>query len=204
MGVFKDLTGQRFGKLYVIEYVGIKNHKAIFKCKCDCGNETIAQGTLLSLGKTRSCGCLAANNINQTKHGKRRTKLYGVWCTMKSRCNNPNAVHYQNYGGRGIKVCDEWRLDFQSFYDWAYANGYREGLSIDRINVNGDYEPSNCRFVTMKVQNNNRGNNALYTFNGETKTLSQWADESCVKPHTFMARIYAGWPFERALKEESE
>ena len=189
MPSFIDLTGKRFGKLVVVERTDSKNRRTMFLCKCDCGNSKIVRSELLISGKTKSCGCLAANNLNQTKHGKKHTKLYGVWCTMKSRCNNPNAQHYQNYGARGIKVCKEWEKDFQSFYDWALSSGYREGLTIDRKNVNGDYEPDNCRWASMKTQNNNRGNNVLYTYGGETKTLSQWADESGVKYGTLWYRI---------------
>lgn len=196
----KDLTGKRFGKLVVQKFVGIEKRRAIFQCKCDCGNKKNIVGQLLSNGHTRSCGCLAVNNTDQTTHGLSKTPLYNVWCGIKYRCYNEKSQHYHNYGGRGIKMCDEWLHDFQAFYDWAIANGYKDGLTIDRIDVNGDYEPSNCRWVDMKTQNNNRGNNHLITYNGKTQTLAQWANEKHIKQSTLCMRLNKyHWSVDRAL-----
>lgn len=196
----KDITGKKFGMLTVIEYVETKNHRAMFKCVCDCGKECVKVGSLLTAGKTRSCGCLAKNNTDQTTHGLSKTHLYGVWCTMKSRCHNKNSQRYSLYGGRGVVVCDEWLHDFKSFYDWSYANGYNEKLTLDRIDVNGNYSPENCRWVDMKTQNNNRRNNNLMTYNGKTQTLHQWADEYGIRYGTLWARINTyNWSIEKAL-----
>jgi len=199
--VMKDLTGQRFGKLTVIEFVGTRNKKAVFKCVCDCGNECEKTGTLLSTGKTRSCGCLAANNTDQTTHGFSKTHLYGVWSTMKSRCCNPKSQHYKNYGARGISVCDEWKNDFIAFRAWALENGYEEGLTLDRIQTNGNYEPSNCRWTTQKIQCNNKTNNRYIEFRGKTWTLHELADEYGIKYTTLWMRLNKyHWTIERALE----
>lgn len=196
----KDLTGMRFGKLTVLEYDGIYNHKAHWKCKCDCGNITVKKGWLLLAGKTRSCGCLAVNNTDQTTHGMSKTHLYGVWGTMKSRCYNPNSQRYSLYGGRGITVCEEWRNDFTAFVYWAMTNGYQEGMTLERKDNNGNYEPSNCCWTNQKAQCNNRRNNAVYTCNGKTLTLAQWAEETGINYGTLWSRLHRdGWSIERAV-----
>lgn len=182
-----DITGEKYGRLRVVEYVG-KNrfNKAMWKCVCDCGKETIARADALKCGHKRSCGCLNKENKSRwciernTKHGKSNTRLYAVWCDMRRRCNNSNVPEYKNYGARGIKVCAEWNNDFQTFYDWAIINGYDESAergncTIDRIDVNGDYCPENCRFVDLMVQGSNKRNNKRITHNGVTMTQSEWA-----------------------------
>lgn len=205
MGKTKDLTGQKFGKLSVIEFVGIQNHKAMFKCKCECGKECVKQGVLLTNGKTKSCGCLAEKNTDQTTHGLSKTHLYGVWCTVKSRCYNSNSQHYKNYGGRGIKMCEEWKSDYMAFHNWSIQSGYNQSenkkhLTLDRIDVNGDYSPKNCRWVNQKEQCNNKTNNLMITYKGKTQTLHQWADETGIKYGTLWARIQVShWSIEKAL-----
>lgn len=139
--------------------------------------------------------------MSNFKHGKRNTNIYGVWQTMKTRCYNEHSEKYKNYGGRGITVCDEWRNDFQAFYNWAINNGYDDNLTIDRIDVNEDYSPSNCRWITNKEQQRNRRNNRNITINGETHCLSEWCEILGLNYNTVRSRlnIYK-WSIERALE----
>lgn len=191
---YDDLTANKYGKLAVIERAistSKKDKHAYWKCLCDCGNYAIVASHRLKGGETRSCGCI--NN------GKSYTRLYRIWNDMKKRCYIISETAYHNYGGRGIIVCDEWLHDFQAFYDWSMANGYREDLTIDRIEVNGNYEPSNCRWVTRKVQNNNTRRNHYLSFDGTTKSVAEWADITGIKQNTLLYRIRRGWSVERAL-----
>ncbi len=125
-------------------------------------------------------------------HGKSGTRLYRTWTDMRNRCNNHKNLHYSRYGGRGIKVCDEWQRSFDSFHAWAIANGYSDDLTIDRIDVNGNYEPANCRWITMSQQQFNKSNKRLLTVNGETKTIAQWAECTGLKYDTIWRRIKRG------------
>jgi hypothetical protein len=137
------------------------------------------------------------------KHGGKGTKLYEVWYSMKKRCESPSLASYKYYGGRGISVCDEWKKDFTTFRNWAYENGYMEGLSLDRIDNNGNYEPSNCRWATMKEQANNQNHTLKIEYKGQTKTLTEWAEFLGIKRHTLYHRIYRkGWNVERAFSEK--
>ena len=202
MSRVKDITGQRFGRLQVVKIVGKdKRHNLLYECICDCGNTTVTNGTLLRAGKTRSCGCLAKNNFDRTTHGLSHTPLYGVWRTMKTRCYDRNSNHYKNYGARGIVICDEWKNNFKAFYDWSMANGYAKGLTIDRMNVDGNYEPENCRWVTQREQCNNKTTNRYITYKGQTKTIHEFADEYGIKYTTLWARINTyHWDVEKAIK----
>lgn len=152
-----DLTGQRFGKLVVIKPERNNGHGIEWICKCDCGNETVVRSDGLVTGHAKSCGCYNKELKRNYKHGMYKTNIYKVWCGMKQRCNNPNNHEYNRYGGRGIKICKEWNEDFEKFGKWALSHGYKQGLQIDRINNNGNYEPSNCRFVTALENMHNRG-----------------------------------------------
>ncbi|NSW82555.1 MAG: hypothetical protein HPY90_04640 [Syntrophothermus sp.] len=176
-----DLVGKKFGRLTVIGQADVKRRNLHWECQCECGNIVVVAGVNLKNGHTRSCGCwknelMETFGRRTTTHGLKRHRLYRIWSKMKERCNNPRSKFYELYGGRGIKVCEEWANDFQAFYDWAMANGYREGLTIDRKNNDGDYEPENCRWVTRKIQNNNVRRNVLYTVNGETHTQREWEE----------------------------
>lgn len=160
MGNLIDHTGQRFGRLVVIELKGFeKGGQATWLCRCDCGNQSVVIGSNLRRGTTTSCGCL--RDELRIVHGKYHTRLHNVWKLMKRRCSNPNDKRYHRYGGRGIDVCDEWRNDFGAFYAWATANGYDENAkygecTLDRIDNDKGYSPDNCRWVDIKTQNNNR------------------------------------------------
>lgn len=149
MGRFADLTGRRFGRLTALERTGNdSNGRAIWRCRCDCGNEKEILAASLVHGFTKSCGCL--------RHGQSKTRLYHIWAHMIQRCEDPKSNKFHLYGGRGISVCEEWRKDFMAFRTWALENGYTDNLSIDRIDSNGNYEPSNCRWATASEQNRNR------------------------------------------------
>ena len=199
------MLGKRFGRLTVIEFAGIsKTRKAMWICQCDCGNITqpIA-GYSLRGGGTQSCGCLKSEKtkVRNTKHGHCYTRIYRIWAGMHDRCYNRNSPKYNRYGGRGISICDEWRNNVEAFYLWAMSNGYREGLSIDRIDNNGNYCPENCRWATNKEQCNNRGSNIIVIVDGEVKTLAQLSKESGIKYRTIHARYNRGWRGRSLIKE---
>ena len=199
---YLNLKDKRFGKLVAVERAKNVGKKVSWKCLCDCGNETNVLTTNLTTNRIKSCGCLRTERTVQrsTTHNQRHTKLYEVWKTMKQRCFNPKNKGYKNYGGRGIKICDEWKNNYQAFYEWSMNNGYKEGLSIDRIDVNGNYEPSNCRWADRFTQNNNTRKNKPFIINGVSKTIHQWAREYNIPVEIVRSRFYTlHWDIVKAL-----
>lgn len=154
----RDLMGQRFGRLTVVGALPPKYKKTRWRCICDCGQETESTTDHLTSGHTESCGCLRYERLKNanTKHGNRQSRLYNIWAHMRQRCNNPQNKDFKYYGGRGITLCAEWVDDFIAFQAWAFASGYRDDLTIDRINPDGNYCPENCRWATKAEQNRNR------------------------------------------------
>ena len=181
------LEGKRFGKLLVERYIG----DCKYLCVCDCGNTTIVIGGNLTKGGTTSCGCLRrkTSTENNTKHGGHGTRLYGIWKAMKKRCTNTKDKEYQRYGGRGISVCYEWSTSFENFRDWSTENGYRDDLTIDRIDPDGNYEPANCRWVSVKEQSRNKRKSIFVTLDGVTKPLAEYAEIYGVPYNTALHRI---------------
>ncbi len=173
-----DLHGKQYGRLTVIKYSGVFNKQIYWLCKCECGNEVCIKTADLNSGVKKSCGCLQLESgHNNYKYGCRTNRLYVIWKGMKARCLNSKAPNYAMYGGRGIVICDEWLQSFKLFQSWALNNGYSDELSIDRIDVNGNYCPENCRWLTVAQQNNNKRNNRYFTENGKTQTLAEWCKE---------------------------
>lgn len=180
-----DIVGKDFGYWYVLEYgykrkKGRRHYYHYYKCICKCGKIKFVNREHLLDGKSKSCGCFAIEQrkINAIVHDLyyNNKKLYGIYSGIKERCLNSNNKAYSNYGGRGIKICDEWKNDFKVFYDWAMSNGYQENLTIDRIDVNGNYEPNNCRWITRKEQSRNKRNTIYITYKNETKPLIIWCE----------------------------
>ena len=201
-----DLTGQRFGRLVVLVQVPSIDGKAVWSCQCDCGATHAVAGWLLRNGTVKSCGCYRVDRGKEhgatlnLRHGEARnvatTTEYRIWATMLSRCRNPSHQLYRNYGGRGIVVCDRW-LRFENF---LVDMGRRPGkMSIDRINVNGNYEPGNCRWATAKQQARNQRGNRWVEVRGARKTLAEWLELTGTKRRTFYMRVASGLDNERAL-----
>ena len=186
----KDLTGMTFGKLHVIR-PACKDHRGEYKwlCECECGNKSIVYGSHLRNGDTVSCGCVM--RTAKKTHGESKTRLYRIWQHMRGRCTNPNSDNFKYYGGRGITICTEWN-DFEVFREWALSNGYQEPLTIDRIDVNGNYDPSNCRWVTQTEQNKNTRKCLHITHNEETHTLREWGRILGIPKSTIQSRYQRG------------
>ena len=195
----------RFGELVVIrrveDYVSPKGYRGInWECICNCGKTVVVRACNLRSGTSESCGCKRVKYPNKLIHGGKDTKLYNVWTSIKQRCLNSNSKPFPDYGGRGIKICDEWMSDFIAFFDWAIDNGYIDGLSIDRIDNDGYYCPDNCRWVSSTVQQNNKRNNHILTYNGESLTMSQWSQRTGIKYSKLKDRINkCGWSIEKSL-----
>ena len=199
---FSDLTGKRFSELIAIRPTG-KNHQGntLWLCRCNCGKEIIAINSNLTRGNTKSCGCIGSKKIieRNTTHGCYATPLYSVWRSMKERCFTASCSAYSDYGGRGITICEEWKSDFLAFREWAMSGGFAEGLTIDRIDNNGNYEPENCRWVTQIVQANNKRNNRYITVGGITSSLADTCRAYNASYKKVWKRLRRGWEIEKAL-----
>ena len=194
---YADLLGKRFGRLLVIKHLEVNERKDRWKtwvCKCDCGNIKEFATNALTSGEVISCGCYNKEKTSKmvkeifTTHGCSRSRIYNIWCSMKARCFRKNAKNYALYGGRGITVCDEWKNSFQTFYDWAMANGYSDVLTLDRKDVNGNYEPNNCKWATYTEQANNRRNTKKIEINGVFMTVREISEEYGIKYNTVSTR----------------
>ena len=201
-----EMIGKRFGRLYVFSEESKTGCRGLsWKCVCDCGNVVCVDGYKLRSGHTQSCGCLQRERTSEISrtHGASGGRLFRIWANMKSRCNNPNLPRWGDYGGRGIRVCDAWNDNFQTFYDWAIANGYSDELTIDRINNNGDYCPENCRWATDEEQRLNTRRNRFLTYRGSTRTVKEWANLKGIPYSVLSSRINRyGWTVEKALETE--
>jgi hypothetical protein len=213
----EEMIGKKFGRLTVIKYAGFRQlsekskkcRKYYYICQCECGKETLVEENKLKCGHTRSCGCLLEEakktNKSHYKHGMTTSRLYRIHAGMLYRCKNTTDAKYYRYGGRGISVCPEWKGEggFVRFKEWALENGYKEDLTIDRIDNNKGYSPSNCRWASSIEQSNNRQNNHYLEYKGEIKTISQWARELDIDCNLISMRLQRGWSIEEALTHES-
>lgn len=199
-----NLVGETFGRLHVVEFAGTSKQKRMWRCECSCGRTSVVPTAMLKNGNTKSCGCLGvearaqATSRANTTHGKSKTPTYGVWFNMIRRCEQSNHKSFHQYGGRGVKVCEEWK----SFAGFLSDMGERpDGYTIDRIDTNGNYEPGNCRWATQKTQQNNRRNNRLLTANGLTMTMQAWAEVNGLTADAISKRIDSGWSVDRAVTQ---
>ena len=195
--------GDVFHYLTVIKRVeNANNGHSRWLCKCRCGKETVVMSSHLKSGKIKSCGCWWQEKKHEYKktHGfAHKERLYNIWRGMKNRCYTKSHARFPEYGARGITVCDEWKNDYLTFRDWAIHNGYTDKLTIDRINVNGNYEPTNCRWVSMYEQTRNQRTNKFLTYKGKTQIMKDWAKEMNLSYSVLGWRIRNGWSVAKAL-----
>ncbi len=195
-----DLRNKKFGRLTVIERVESSNKNARWSCLCECGKLVSVFGADLKSGRTQSCGCIRSEQLAKRnfKHGLSDTRIMNIWRGMKDRCNNPNNKAYKIYGAEGKTVCEEWQ-EFQAFYDWSMANGYRDDLTIERINSAKGYSPDNCKWANREEQANNMRTNRLIPYGEETHTIAEWAKIKGLSYTALKQRLYRKWPIEKAL-----
>lgn len=192
--------GDRYGRLTISHEIEKRFNKRYFICVCDCGNKKDYRLISLLSGKTKSCGCLRdeQNRTVAITHSQWNTRLYSIWHSMKQRCLNSNCKKFEYYGGRGISIYKEWIDSFERFYNWAISNGYEDNLTIDRKDFNGNYEPNNCRWATIKQQARNRSDNVMIEFNGERKCRMDWALQIGIS-NTALVKRLKNWTLEEAL-----
>lgn len=215
---YDDYIGNTYGRLTVISWYRGKNSKAFAVCRCSCNKEDDKSKYVdvcfshLFNGNTKSCGCLKTetttkkNKSNTSYHGESNTRLYRCYKSMIYRCCNSKCKDYIHYGGRGIQICDMWKKSFDAFKDWALANGYKEDLTIDRIDVNGNYEPSNCRWISMHDQQYNKREsnyvfNKIIKYNGEEHTLREWSNLVNIPYKVLRIRYLRGWSIDKIFTE---
>lgn len=197
-----NLVGQKYGHLTVVGLTNNASHRERhWLCKCDCGNEHITTSHNLICGITTQCVECSNRQIGKsnTKHGTKPIQLYRTYQNMKTRCNNDHYFLYHRYGGRGITICKEWQESFIAFREWALKNGYRKGLTLDRIDNDGNYCPENCRWATVKEQSNNRITNRMLSIDGETDTMANWSRRLDMPYWVLQRRLSDGWSEEMAL-----
>lgn len=202
-----DFTGQRFGKLVIIERLekNGKRNSYYFKCKCDCGNECKVLRVDMVNGNTKSCGCMSSRNIagDRTRtHGMRMTRQYNIWSKLKARCDNPNTKSYKDYGAKGITYCEKWK-SFEGFWE-DMQEGYEDDLTIDRIDYTKNYCNENCRWITKAMQAQNKSDNVIVEYNGEKLPLKTMCNKLNLPYRTIRYRIKSGWSvndaFEKPIK----
>ena len=199
MTLKKDMSGKRCGRLVVISESGRDlSGNVLWLCQCDCGKETTVSGDKLRSGNTTSCGCYMSElrKYMHVTHGKSKSRIYSIWQNMIQRCQNNKATKWNIYGGRGIVVCDRWKI-FDNFYE--DMGDPPDNTTLDRIDPNGNYEKDNCRWATTNVQTRNRRNNNIIEFNGKTQPITDWAKELKVDPNTLSTRLVRGWTVEKAF-----
>lgn len=207
---FQDLTGQKFGTLTVIEFSHRKNNRTYWICKCDCGTVKVYRADFLKGKGFHSCGCVSKEKSRERcrelghktrTHGMSNTRLYKIYSNMKDRCYRKSCKAYKYYGARGITIHKEWLDDFENFYKWSISHGYKGNLTIDRIDNDGNYEPSNCRWVDMKAQANNTRKNVKITYKNKTQTLKEWADKLGMTYTQLHHRYERGWELDKMMSK---
>lgn len=204
MKKYKDISNQKFGYLLAIKRINRVGHNTLWLFKCDCGKEVILPLNYVTSGDTKSCGCYRKKvaekrGKSSSKHNMVNSRLYTIWSGMKQRCYNKKKNNYMYYGDKGITVCKEWKDDFINFYNWAITNGYKDTLTIDRIDLKGDYEPKNCRWATIKEQNNNTSKNHWIEYNEERLTMSQFSEKYKIPYQVLKNRIRYKWSIDRII-----
>lgn len=203
----RDIAGEKFGSLTAVKFDHRDERKVggqhYWLFLCDCGKEVVLRKSAVTSGNTKRCSCCAAQRSAEanTVHGGVGTRLYREWAGIVQRCTNPKDTSWERYGAKGVTICDEWR-SFPAFRDWAFANGYDDSLTIDRIDPNGNYEPSNCRWASVREQANNKQGTLWIEYGGERLQLSYWAERLGLPYHTLYDRLHRyGWSVDRAFTE---
>ena len=209
MGKLKDLTGEKIGRLTVVARAPNRGKRVYWRCVCECGKQVEVRADMLCDGRQKSCGCYGREmareralkpSFRNTTHGMSHTRLYTIHCGMMTRCYNKNHMHYRHYGGRGISVCEEWKK-FENFSQWASESGYADGLSIERIDNDGNYCPENCTWIPINDQPKHRRNNTFITVDGEQMTLSECSIRYNIPLSTVIYRAKRGWDVKRRLRK---